>query len=186
MATQPESLPGNSLSPPTPILQFGAQYQNNNGSSTLPPNSPSSSNSTGSPTGFGFGNTDQKPLIPSTPGALSSPNGLLTASVASGMPSYGPTSTGLSQSSMDKLANSYGQSVGSWPTPGTPGVPEGYQQMWYHQYYSQGGDPYGLNNPQVNSKKTAQGKYVRMAGNNGNVRWGQCNIKRKRLRKLLS
>lgn len=152
LATQPESLPGNSLSPPTPILQFGAQYnaQNNNGSSTLPPNSPSSSNSTGSPTGFGFGNTDQKPLIPSTPGALSSPNGLLTASVASGMPSYGPTSTGLSQSSMDKLANSYGQSVGSWPTPGTPGVPESYQQMWYHQYYSQGGDPYGLNNPQVN------------------------------------
>ena len=150
LATQPESLPGNSLSPPTPILQFGAQYQNNNGSSTLPPNSPSSSNSTGSPTGFGFGNTDQKPLIPTTPGALSSPNGLLTASAASGMPSYGPTSTGLSQSSMDKLANSYGQSVGSWPTPGTPGVPEGYQQMWYHQYYSQGGDPYGLNNPQVN------------------------------------
>ena len=190
LATQPESLPGNSISPQG--LTGSLSYQTGNGistgsgtgygqnsSGTLPPNSPSSSNSTSSPgvapfafngldksgssvgqngSGTGLGNGSNS-LVP-TGGSPS----LLSPSSLPVLHPYGTNVTGSQGLPMDKLSHAYSQSsaIGAsgpiWPTgspatgvsgPAPSSMPEWYQQMGYHQYYAQGGDPYGLNNSQV-------------------------------------
>ena len=150
LATQPESLPGNSLTPPSGLLtatstpniasSYG-QHQVSFGSNTIPPNSPSSSNSTSSPGFNSFPNSTTMDKSGMSGQTVSSPS-------AHSVNPYGAQTT--TTPGMDKLtSSSYGHYAATVGAAAATSVPEWYQQMGYHQYYAQGGDPYGLNNSQV-------------------------------------
>ena len=86
-------------------------------------------------------------------GQISSPSGATAGPATTshvGVNPYTTPNTNLpATSGMEKLtSSSYGHYAA---TVGATSVPEWYQQMGYHQYYAQGGDPYGLNNSQVKS-----------------------------------
>ena len=139
-------------------MSFGSSTpgtQTNPVSNTLPPNSPSSSNSTSSPgfNSFPTSTIDKAGMS----GQISSPSGGAAAATAGpatsshvGVNPYTTPNANLpATSGMEKLtSSSYGHYAA---TVGATSVPEWYQQMGYHQYYAQGGDPYGLNNSQVSS-----------------------------------
>ena len=154
LATQPESLPGNSLTPPSGLLtttstpnitsSYG-QHQVSFGSNTIPPNSPSSSNSTSSP---GFNSFPTNSTMDKS--GMSGQTSLSVSSPSAHVNPYGAAQT-TTTPGMDKLtSSSYGHYAASVGATAATSVPEWYQQMGYHQYYAQGGDPYGLNNSQVN------------------------------------